>query len=190
MLNGIITPLSARPSFDFLRISVILFKMPLSEWNKSGSDLRFWGLCTIIIIIIIYQHHTLWSGVIWGNSKVRSSRPQMMAGIKVTGLWMAAQSLREFTPVWYFLHLKKGSVWFQNATVVTEFLFGSLGLWRFDNSISNALCNGWSRNEREFHKSSGCQLFVALLHQFHRRLWVICPQNYRSELFYIFSTPP
>lgn len=106
-----------RPSFDFLRISVILFKMPLSEWNKSGSDLRFWGLCTIIIIII-YQHHTLWSGVIWGNSKVRSSRPQMMAGIKVTGLWMAAQSLREFTPVWYFLHLKKGSVWFQNATVL------------------------------------------------------------------------
>lgn len=106
MLNGIIAPLSADPLLTFCAFSVILFKMLLSEWNKSGSDPRFWGLCTIIIIII-YQHHTLWSGVIWGNSKVRSSRPQMMAGIKVTGLWMAAQSLHEFTPVWYFLHLKK-----------------------------------------------------------------------------------
>lgn len=150
MLNGIITPLSARTLLTFSCVSLQLFKMLFystwqiaelekrqrvcvgwrggrSEWNiKSGSDVRFWGLCASIRgSHMAFFDLERFGGILeWGHGVYRG-----MAGIKVNGLWMAAQSSLEFTTVWYFLRRKRKKKRFGDskiATVVSDFVFPHL----------------------------------------------------------------
>lgn len=51
------------------------------------------------------------SRIIWGKkSQLRSCREERTAAIKAMQLWIAAQRLHDLSPLWYFLHLKKGNL--------------------------------------------------------------------------------
>lgn len=136
------------PSFDFLCISVILFKMLFIQGGnlqsgkiKAGMKRvghKVWVWSEVLGALHYYRrikHHILWSGVIWGNSQVRSWRLQRMTGIKVIELWMGAQSSQEIPNRGGFMllnnpHTKK-KIWrCQNATDVTEFYLAHLVIKR------------------------------------------------------------
>lgn len=107
MLNGIITPLSAHPLLTFCAFllcfsNCFLFRVAIlqSQKIKRGGSIGYkvWVWSDVLGGLHYYlmiKHHILWSAEIWGNSQVRSSRLQRMAGIKVIGIWMAAQSSQE-----------------------------------------------------------------------------------------------
>lgn len=99
------------PPFDLLCISVVLFSKffffysiqhffsfkSCKQRQERRVESKVWGFEALHYYQRI-KHHILWSGVIFrrgGNSQVRSSRLQRMAGIKVIGIWMEAQSSQE-----------------------------------------------------------------------------------------------
>lgn len=197
MLNGIITPLSARTLLTFSCVSLRLFKMLFystwqiaelekrkrvcvgwrggrSEWNiKSGSDVRFWGA------LRYYQritHGILWSGAIWGNSRVRSQRLQRDG-------WNQSEWVMNGSTVFTWIHhslvfpaskKKKKIWWFQNCYCCLWLCFSSFGLWRWDHSISKTFRNGWPRNERPPSTRVKCVFAETTAVPHSSCLWLYC----------------
>lgn len=167
-LNGIITPLSGDPTLFFIsemllcRLRICLSFNMAEQGNKYGwakqAGCKVWVWSELPEALLCYlrtRHRILWSGVIWGNSQVRSWWPQRMSGIKVIALWMGAQSLQEIPNRGCLTLLKeplKDKSGDGKMLLISQcfiwLIWSSKGFWRLDYSISTALCNGHQLYER------------------------------------------
>lgn len=201
MLNGIITPLSAQPLWLFVHFCCTLqnafylgwqFEEPKNKGGLKRLGYKVWVWSEVLEHLHYYQgikHHILWSGVIWGNSQVRSWRLQRMAGVKVIGLWMGAQSSQEIPNRGGFMPLKNpqkylvmpkcfwchwaafGSSGHQTDSVdlITAFPMHCVMGYRELKGDKRECEMCFCRNNRSF-PGAVCWLFVALLHQFYSRI--------------------